>query len=234
MGTEGCELPAKRRDLLPKVRPEHIWALRNARIADRRARRLHREVRSPVFAGRGLIGGMRAENVLTADREGAIVSMDVEGAVRVSDRDLVAMAPTLLAAARYLVRSESDAADLVQTTLEIAVRNRAQLRDATSLRAWLLAIETREAFRLRRRLSGLVSLDGGGIIEVAAPGGTSDDDLAVRAAVAKLPTRMRAAVVLHHMTGLSVAETAEAMHVSDNTIKTLLRLGLAKLREVLA
>jgi len=27
MGTEGCELPAKRRDLLPKVRPEHIWAL---------------------------------------------------------------------------------------------------------------------------------------------------------------------------------------------------------------
>ena len=177
---------------------------------------------------------MRAESVLTADREGAIVSMDVEGATRVSDRDLVAMAPTLLAAARYLVRSESDAADLVQATLEIAVRNRAQLRDATSLRAWLLAIETREAFRLRRRLSGLVSLDGGGIIEVAAPGGTPDDDMALHAAVAKLPARMRAAVVLHHMVGLSVAETAEAMHVSDNTIKTLLRLGLAKLREVLA
>jgi RNA polymerase sigma-70 factor, ECF subfamily len=176
---------------------------------------------------------MRAETVLTADREGAIVGMEVERVTLVSDRDLVAMAPTLLAAARYLVRSESDAADLVQATLEIAVRNRAQLRDATSLRAWLLAIETREAFRLRRRLRGLVSLDGG-IIEVAASGGPTDDDLAVRAAVAKLPQRMRAAVVLHHMAGLTVAQTAEAMNVSDNTIKTLLRLGLAKLREVLA
>ena len=177
---------------------------------------------------------MRTGSVLTAGNEGTIIAMELEEVTRVSDRELIAMAPTLLAAARYLVRSESDAADLVQATLEIAVRHRAQLRDASSLRAWLLAIETREAFRLRRRLRCLVSLDGGGIIEVPAPGGPTDDDLAVRAAVAKLPERMRAAVVLHHMAGLTVAQTAEAMKVSENTTKTLLRLGLAKLREVLA
>ena len=82
------------------------------------------------------------------------------------------------AAARYLVRSEADAADLVQATLEIAVRKRAQLRDPGSLRAWVLAIETREAFRLRRRLRSLVSLDGR-VTEVAVAG-PSADDLAVR------------------------------------------------------
>ena len=177
---------------------------------------------------------MRAGSVLTAGREGAIVAMDVEEVRRVGDHELVALAPTLLAAARYLVRSEADAVDLVQATLEIAVRRRDQLRNASSLRAWLLAIETREASRLRRRLRALVSLDGGGIIEVPARGGPSDEDLDLRAAVAKLPGRMRAAVVLHHMAGLSVAQTAEAMSVSENTIKTLLRLGLARLREVLA
>ncbi len=168
-----------------------------------------------------------------AHREGAIATMGEAEGTPIADGELVALAPTLLAAARYLVRSESDALDLVQATLEIAVRQAHQLRDPGSLRAWLLAIEAREAFRARRRLRGLVSLDGGGVIEVPASGGPSDDDMEVRAAVARLPQRMRAAVVLHHMAGLSVAETAAAMAVSENTVKTLLRLGLAKLREVL-
>jgi RNA polymerase sigma-70 factor (ECF subfamily) len=165
--------------------------------------------------------------------EGELLRVTTErddGAVR--DADLVALAPVLLAAARYLMRSEADAADLVQATLEIAVRHRSQLRDPSRLRAWLLAIETREAFRLRRRLRSLVSLDGA-VLEVPV-GGPSDEDVAVRLAVAKLPDRQRAAVVLHHMAGLPVAQTADAMGVSENTVKTLLRLGLARLREVLA
>lgn len=170
----------------------------------------------------------------------ASVVMGIEGerlgmttnATAVSDEELLALAPTLLAAARYLARSEADAQDLVQATLEIAVPRRHQLRDPARLRAWLLAIETHEAFRLRRRLRALVSLDGR-VLEAAA-GGPSDDDLVVRLAVARLPERMRAAVVLHHMVSLSVADTAAAMGVTENTVKTLLRLGLARLREVLA
>ncbi len=170
----------------------------------------------------------------------ASLGMRIEGVERrmttnaaaVSDRELVELAPTLLAAARYLVRSEADAEDLVQATLEIAVRHRDQLRDRAKLRAWLLAIEAREAFRLRRRLRALVSLDGR-VLEAPA-GGPSDDDLAVRLAIAKLPARMRTAVVLHHLASLSVADTAEAMGVTENTAKTLLRLAFARLREVLA
>ena len=71
------------------------------------------------------------------------------------------------------------------------------------------------------------------MIEVPV-GGPSDDDLAVRMAISKLPARMRAAVVLHHMASLPVAQTADAMGITENTVKTLLRLGLARLREVLA
>jgi RNA polymerase sigma-70 factor, ECF subfamily len=171
--------------------------------------------------------------ILATSLEGEHLFVVTDEVVTVGDRELVALAPTLLAAARYLVRSEADAADLVQTTLEIAVRRRSQLRDPGSLRAWLLAIEAREAFRLRRRLRMLVSLEGRGVTEVAVDG-PSTDDLAVRQAVAKLPPRMRTAVVLHHLAALPVAQTAEAMGVSQNTVKTLLRLGLARLREVLA
>jgi RNA polymerase sigma-70 factor (ECF subfamily) len=176
---------------------------------------------------------MQAEpTAVVVDLEGwtGIVGEQKQTAIR--EADLVALAPIVLAAARYLVRSEADATDLAQATLEIGWRHRDQLRDTARLRAWLLAIETREAFRLRRRLRSLVSLDGH-VVE-APVAGPSADDLEVRLAVAKLPERMRASVVLHHMVGLSVADTAEAMRVSENTVKTLLRLGLARLREVLA
>ncbi len=176
---------------------------------------------------------MRAEpTAIVADLEGwtGVVSEVEQAGIR--EADLVALAPVVLAAARYLVRSEADATDLAQATLEIGWRHRAQLRDPARLRAWLLAIETREAFRLRRRLRSWVSLDGH-VLEAPAVGATADD-LEVRLAIAKLPERMRASVVLHHLVGLSVADTASAMRVSENTVKTLLRLGLARLREVLA
>jgi RNA polymerase sigma factor (sigma-70 family) len=55
----------------------------------------------------------------------------------------------------------------------------------------------------------------------------------MREALATLPRRIRAAVVLHHLAGLSVRETAEALDVSENTIKSQLKIGLVRLREAL-
>jgi DNA-directed RNA polymerase specialized sigma24 family protein len=49
--------------------------------------------------------------------------------------------------------------------------------------------------------------------------------------MAKLSRPIRAAVVLHHMVGLSVRETAQALGVSENTAKARLKTGLARLRE---
>ena len=189
-------------------------------------------VPSPDLASARLLVDMNADSraAVAMRTEGTELRMTTD-TTTIDDRALVAMAPTLLAAARYLMRSETDAEDLVQATLEIAVRRRQQLRDPSKLRAWLLAIEAREAFRIRRRLRSLISLEGR-VLETPV-GAPSDDDLAVRLAIAKLPTRMRVAVVLHHLVSLSVPDTAEAMGVSENTVKTLLRLGLAKLREVL-
>ena len=59
------------------------------------------------------------------------------------------------------------------------------------------------------------------------------DAIAVRRALSSLPRRMRAAVVLHHMAGLSVTETAAALGVSENTVKSQLKTGLARLRGAL-
>jgi RNA polymerase sigma-70 factor (ECF subfamily) len=141
-------------------------------------------------------------------------------------------APMLLAAARALLRNEADARDLVQTTLEIASRKASDLRDPSALRAWLLAIQLREAFRLRRRIARLVRISPE-IVEISPSPGPDADVIALHTALAKLPTRARAAVVLHYFADLSVADVARAMGISENTTKGHLKAGLAHLREEL-
>jgi RNA polymerase sigma-70 factor (ECF subfamily) len=147
--------------------------------------------------------------------------------------ELVEQLPThsaeLLATARFLVRGEAEAYDLVQTTLELAIRHVDQVRDPARLRPWLIAIETREAMRLRRRIARAFG------VPMARPPVADarpvDTMLALRDAVEALPSRMRAAVVLHHMVGLTVDETARAMSVSPNTVRAHLKTGLRRLRE---
>jgi RNA polymerase sigma-70 factor (ECF subfamily) len=53
------------------------------------------------------------------------------------------------------------------------------------------------------------------------------------AALSSLTRRQREAVALHYRLGLSVAETARAMKVSDGTVKTLLSRARAVLGAVL-
>jgi RNA polymerase sigma-70 factor (ECF subfamily) len=140
--------------------------------------------------------------------------------------------PMLLAAARVITLDDDEANDLVQTTFEIAIRKLDTLRDPSALRAWLLRIETREAFRVMRRLRRVVRLDGK-VGELASPGSDLAARVDMRHALMSLPARTRAAVALHHLAGLSVRETADALGVTENTIKSQLKTGLSRLREVL-
>ena len=144
---------------------------------------------------------------------------------------LQAHGPLLLAAARAITLNEAEAQDLVQTTFELALRHADELRDPGALRAWLLRIQAREAFRLVRRLRRFAPVRG--VVEVAVPAPDATDSIAVRRALGGLPRRVRAAVVLHHLAGLSVAETAAALGVTENTVKSQLKTGLARLREAL-
>ncbi len=140
--------------------------------------------------------------------------------------------PILLAAARALLRDEADARDLVQTTLEIAMRRSSDLRDPMALRSWLLTIQIREAFRIRRRLARLVHFDPA-IVDLGAVPGPEPDVIALRTALRRLPPRARAAVALHYLAGLPVTEVARVMAISENTAKGHLKAGLTRLREEL-
>jgi RNA polymerase sigma-70 factor (sigma-E family) len=67
------------------------------------------------------------------------------------------------------------------------------------------------------------------------PDGTQavDDRLHIRAALAELPPKVRAVVVLRFLEGLSVQQTAEALGFPAGTVKSYTSRGLDTLRQTL-
>lgn len=61
----------------------------------------------------------------------------------------------------------------------------------------------------------------------------ADDRIDLLAALARLPARQRAAVVLRYWSDLGVAETAAVLGVTEGTVKSSSSKGLAALREAL-
>ncbi len=140
--------------------------------------------------------------------------------------------PLLLAAARAITQDEAEAEDLVQLTFERALRAAPGIRDPRAIRAWLLTVETREALRVLRRLRRTLWLDPT-IHEIEIAGPDPSDAIELDQALRQLTRPVRAAVVLHHMVGLSVKETAQALGIKEDAAKARLKTGLARLRELL-
>ena len=69
--------------------------------------------------------------------------------------------------------------------------------------------------------------------EVAGSPDRADDRLDLLAALARLPARQRAAVVLGYWSDLGVAETAAVLGVTEGTVKSSSSKGLAALRAAL-
>lgn len=157
---------------------------------------------------------------------------DIDQTMSQADR-ITAMRPRLLAIARSMRVREPE--DLVQSTIELAIRHSSQLRDAERLWPWLVAIQAHEAFRWSRRVRETVGWPQAREPERREPASHDLERFAeLRDALDALPPRIRASVVLHHMADLTVAETARALGTSENTVKSQLRLGLKRLKESMA
>ncbi|MEV4435214.1 sigma-70 family RNA polymerase sigma factor [Streptomyces sp. NPDC049555] len=150
----------------------------------------------------------------------------------------------------YLLRltgSPAEADDLGQDTFlraYVALRQFSpSRRRSLRPRAWLMSIAT-NVWRndLRSKSRRPVSA---GRVEDAGLGWPDDqpgpeeratatvDRKALVDALATLPERYRAAVIMRHVMGLSYAEVAEAQQCAVGTVKAQVSRGLAKLREAL-
>lgn len=130
--------------------------------------------------------------------------------------------------------------DLTQETFVQAWRHIGQLREGKALTAWLFRIAG-NASRLywrRHKRPAPVGIDEIEPVrdEVDSAQRAGDRELfaGLHQAVARLPWKLRQAVVLHYMDQLTIAEAAEAAQVREGTLKSRLNRALEALRRELA
>ena len=146
---------------------------------------------------------------------------------------VVARSPGLLRFAWMLTYDEGRAEDLLQTSLAKTWLHWGRLHDDGEPLAYVrrVMVNTSSAW-WRRRWRAEVPTDAVPDSAGRDAYGASDDRDVLTRALAALPRRQRAVVVLRYYEGLSEAETADALGCSVGTVKSQAARGLARLREV--
>jgi RNA polymerase sigma factor (sigma-70 family) len=183
-------------------------------------------------------------------------SMDTDAALAARlSRDLEGAFPDLVLGhqdrlytiALRLLGDRRDAEEVAQDALVRAFRAMAgypRERTATlRLRPWLASIAVNLARNRRRRIEDRrppnplepmldagfdLPIDGGSRPDVVADRRDAQRELA--AALLRLTPAVRAAIVLRHVDGLSVAEAAQALGRPEGTVKAQVHRGLRELR----
>jgi RNA polymerase sigma-70 factor, ECF subfamily len=141
-----------------------------------------------------------------------------------------------MAMLRRLCGSRHDADDVFQETAARVWRslpNQPRLRNA---RGWLMTVayrvfvDSRERRKPHDELSDPPDARADPPDRAAARAEVCDR---VQAAIAGLPEPVREVVVLHYLGGLTLSQTAAAMHVREGTVKSRLNAALGQLRSVL-
>lgn len=174
----------------------------------------------------------------------ALAAGDQGAAASMFDR----YAPLLMSVAFRVTRSHADAEEVVLEALEQAWRQAARYDlSRGTIEAWLLMIVRSRAFdRMRsgqRHARHLVSIEDhpADVTHEHADESASPADFAeaaearqiVSQALASLPPAQRESVTLAFYDGLSHSEVAEKLGEPLGTVKTRIRLGMLKLRELL-
>jgi RNA polymerase sigma factor (sigma-70 family) len=135
--------------------------------------------------------------------------------------------PVVMRVCRALL-PPAEADDAWSETFLGAMRVYADLRPGSNVRGWLVTIAHRKALdqiRSRNRRP----MPTADLPEAATTDGDLADD-ALRAAVASLPDKQRAAVVLHHVAGLPYADVAAELGGSEAAARRSAADGIARLR----
>jgi RNA polymerase sigma-70 factor, ECF subfamily len=136
-----------------------------------------------------------------------------------------------------------EAADALQDAMVSALRRAATFRGDSAVMTWLHRIVVNACLdRVRRRAArpasgghdddALDTLAGTG--RMSDPSGTTDTALDVQAALRRLVPEQQAALVLVDMLGYPIADAAEALGVSQGTVKSRAARGRARLLPMLA
>lgn len=140
---------------------------------------------------------------------------------------------------RHLGADGPLAEDLTQETYARAWARIDSLRDARSLRSWLLTI-ARNEYLQRARVKRPFEVGFEAAAAMAASDAPADDtlvrterDVRLRRAVSRLDGVLSEAVILHYFQDLSLREVGAVLGVPSGTVKSRLNRALTTLRDLL-
>jgi RNA polymerase sigma-70 factor, ECF subfamily len=147
------------------------------------------------------------------------------------DRLLTRIWPDAYRIAFGILHDRGLAEDAAQEACALVARKYATLKNAAVFRAWLYKLVVNCAITLGRRRRPVDALETAGERGVASD---PTDRLDLYRALAALPLRQRAAVLLHYYAGLNSGEIAEACGFPPGSVRFQLMLARRALRKALA
>ncbi len=173
-----------------------------------------------------------------ADPLAALVAAAAGGDGASMEQLLRRLLPRVRNLIRYLTRNDQDVDDIAQLVLAVIARKLDTFAGTGLFTSWADRIVARETFAaikrdgVDRRQLAAVAVD-----ELAGAGATTIADAyfgrrELVYLLDQLSDEQRAALVLHHVLGLTVAEIAEQSDLSDETVRSRLRLGKARMRQL--
>jgi RNA polymerase sigma-70 factor (ECF subfamily) len=153
----------------------------------------------------------------------------------ISER-IVELLPRLRRFARSLSRNQHDADDLVQSVVERAWRNLAQLKPGANLHSWMFGIMKNawlDNMRAAKRRGEVALPEDSGDHPAVNPTDMNANLWSVSEAMDKLPEEQRLAVALVLVEGMSYKEAAALLEVPMGTITSRLARGRAALAATL-
>jgi len=145
--------------------------------------------------------------------------------------------PSIVGLARRILGNAADAEDVAQEAMLRVWINAPRWQPLALFRTWLTRVVVNLCLDRKRR-APWVALEAAGDIVDPAPGPAAqreadEAERLVAAAIAALPARQRAAIVLTYREGLSNAESAEILATTVSAVETLLVRAKQSLRRTL-
>ena len=186
----------------------------------------------------------------TVDRDGTLVDALRRRDSTAAERLLETYGDRVYRLARRITGNEQDAEEVVQDAFWSVLRHIDTFRGESLLGSWIYRITANAAYQKLRRAAHRrdeISLDqvlpiiddGHHHVDPSGDWSAKIDDPAIQSelrdvlasAIDELPANHRAAIVLHDVEGLSMAEVADALGISLTTAKTTAHRARLRLRK---
>ncbi|MFD8391785.1 RNA polymerase sigma factor [Streptomyces sp. NPDC059680] len=184
--------------------------------------------------------GLRSPQGVQGEGDGRAAPWDTAAAlVRAAQGgDALAMDELLTLVTPYVTRlcrpiAPNDTADAVQESLLAVFKGLRTLRDPQAFYGWVRTATVREAVRVARRTSAEEPADPADLARLGGLRTDADGELSadVRDALARLPVRHRAVLVLRELEGLDEATVAALLGVPQGTVKSRLSRARSSFRK---